>query len=405
MTFVAGWSIYVPKLRIEAREFVAALGAFGAAGVREKSVPNVDEDAYTMAVEAGRQLLRDSRVDPTAISCLALASCSMPYAERSCAPGIALALGVPATAQVFEHASSARAGVEALLSAASYVNWAEARGKGGSAREDGGRGGMALVIASEAVRGEDVRSPLEQGAGAGAAALLLVAGDGDETAARAASGSGIGGPASQENGGRLALEILAHGSAHAESLGVRFSPRQRGEAGLRDLGIAAHSADAYLKCSRDAAQTVFRKTGTTASDYAYFVPSQHDARLPLRLASELGFKEAQVRPAIVADVLGDLGAASPLVALAVVADEVGVGQLILLSSYGSGGVSDAVALRATRLSGVSSGSQAVGQSKGDPAEGAQHPGIGAKQNPLRETLAGGTRKVSFVEYLKLRNFI
>lgn len=393
MTSIAGWSIYVPKLRIEAREFVAALGAFGAAGVREKSVPNVDEDAYTMAVEAGRHLLRDSGVDPASISCLALASCSMPYAERSCAPGIALALGVPATAQVFEHASSARAGVEALISAASYLDWAEARGKGGRPGEDGGRGGMALIIASEAARGEDVRSPLEQGAGAGAAALLLVRGDGAERAARAASGGDTGGPASQENGKRMVLEILAHGSAQAESLGVRFSPRQRGEAGLRDLGIAAHSADAYLKCCRDAARTVLRKTGTTASDYAYFVPSQHDARLPLRLAADLGFKEAQVRPAIVADILGDLGAASPLVALAVVADEVEDGQLILLSSYGSGGVSDAVALRATRLSGVSSGSQAVGES------------TGAKQNSLRDALAGGTRKVSFIEYLKLRNFI
>ena len=44
---------YAPRNRVPAEAFEAAWGRFEAAGIERKAVPDADEDALTMGVEAG----------------------------------------------------------------------------------------------------------------------------------------------------------------------------------------------------------------------------------------------------------------------------------------------------------------------------------------------------------------
>ncbi|MFT4885402.1 MAG: hydroxymethylglutaryl-CoA synthase, partial [Natronomonas sp.] len=54
---LAGIGAYTPRLRIVAEEFEEAWGNFDAAGIEQKAVPEADEDALTMGIEAAERAL------------------------------------------------------------------------------------------------------------------------------------------------------------------------------------------------------------------------------------------------------------------------------------------------------------------------------------------------------------
>ena len=66
-----------------------------------------------------------------------------------------------------------------------------------------------------------------------------------------------------------------------------------------------------------------------------------------RIASELGFSEAQIAPGTVVDHIGNTYSGASLLGLAAVLDVAGKGDRIFFCSYGSGAGSDAFSLCAT----------------------------------------------------------
>ena len=93
---------YLPRNRLPKTVAKAANSWFApslrARDGERRSFANWDEDALTMAVEAGRACLADA--DTASVSRVDVASTSMPFADRSNAGVVREALDVPATAAV-----------------------------------------------------------------------------------------------------------------------------------------------------------------------------------------------------------------------------------------------------------------------------------------------------------------
>ncbi len=72
MVGILTYGVYIPRYRIKVKEIARIWGASaeeisGGLGVFEKSVPDLDEDTATIAVEAARYALARREVDPESI--------------------------------------------------------------------------------------------------------------------------------------------------------------------------------------------------------------------------------------------------------------------------------------------------------------------------------------------------
>ena len=87
MVGIITYGVYIPRYRIKVEEITRVWGAnasdiTGGLGVFEKSVPDMDEDAATIAVEAARNALIRRNVDPERSAPLYVGSESHPYAVK-----------------------------------------------------------------------------------------------------------------------------------------------------------------------------------------------------------------------------------------------------------------------------------------------------------------------------------
>lgn len=77
---------YIPTSRIESKTIAAhwkrGTEQADGLGIVEKSVPAADEDAFTLAWEAGKQALETGNIDSNMIEAVFVGSESHPYADR-----------------------------------------------------------------------------------------------------------------------------------------------------------------------------------------------------------------------------------------------------------------------------------------------------------------------------------
>jgi hydroxymethylglutaryl-CoA synthase len=144
---------YTPENRVPAEAFEDAWGRFDAPGVETKAVPDADEDALTMGVQAARRAFSASDTDGAAINRLAFATTTPPLEEEDLTARIGSYLGIPEDVTRRSYSGSTRAGVDALLEAVDA-------------------GGTALVVVADCPEGEPDDSR-EHAAGAGAVAVLV----------------------------------------------------------------------------------------------------------------------------------------------------------------------------------------------------------------------------------------
>ncbi|MEM9610439.1 MAG: OB-fold domain-containing protein [Actinomycetota bacterium] len=151
MRGIIAYGTYVPYYRLQRSAIGAALGQPAGRGVR--AVASYDEDATTLAVEAGRRLLRSTEVEPTS---LVFSTAHPPYADKTNATAIHAALRLDSSVPAFDFVGSARSGVGSLLGAClsggpTMIVASDVRtGLPGSADErDGGDAAAALLIGDE----------------------------------------------------------------------------------------------------------------------------------------------------------------------------------------------------------------------------------------------------------------
>ncbi len=313
---IAGYGAYVPRLRVPTAVIAAAWGraADGRGPLREKSVPALDEDTATMAIEAARYALARAAASGGAgggegvtekIRAVWVGTESKPYAVKPTSTIVAEAIGATPWVSAADFEFACKAGSEAMQAACAYV------GSGMAER--------ALAIGMDAAQGKP-GDHLEMTAAAGGAAFLFSPAD-DAIATVEASCSYV----------TDTPDFFRRQHMHYPEHGHRFT----GE-------------PSYFTHTRAAAARLLESLGLGPSDYHYAVFHQPNPKFMRRVAAELGFTEKQVAPAAVVDRIGNTYSGASLLGLAAVLDVAGAGDRIFFCSYGSGAGSDAFSFVVTR---------------------------------------------------------
>jgi len=301
----------VPRWRIEAEAIAEIWGqdaeqVKSGLGVSEKSVPSLDEDTTTIAVEAAKNAIwRAPGVKLEEIGAIYVGSESHPYAVKPTAVTVAEAIGLTAhiTAADTEFAcKAATAGMQACLGLV----------KGGYMK-------YAMTIGADTAQSAP-GDALEYTAAAGGAAYII----GEQ-------------------------DIIAEvEGTHSYTQDVPDFWRREGSAYPKHAGRFT-GEPAYFEQVVKCSESLMAEMGTKAADYDYGVFHMPNGKFPLRAAGILGFDPKKVMPGLVVQKIGNTYSGSSLLGLAAVLYYAKAGDRIFMTSYGSGAGSDSFSLRVTDL--------------------------------------------------------
>lgn len=272
--------------------------------VKEKAVPGLDEDTATMSVEAARNALARSQIDPQDIRAVWVGSESHPYTVKPTGTIVAEAIGATPATQAGDWQFACKAGTEAVQAAIGLVGSGMAR--------------YALAIGMDTAQSRP-GDALEYTAGAGGAALLL--GTAEESIATI----------------ERSLGYVSDTTDFWRRPGSQFPSHAERFSG--DPGYFGHVLPA--------AEEIMQKSGVSAAEIDHVVVHQPNLKFPIRAMHMLGFREGQWKGGLVVEEIGNTYAGSALVGLTAILDIATEGQLILVVSYGSGAGSDAFLLLTT----------------------------------------------------------
>ena len=296
---ILGYGAYVPRYRLPGTEVSRVWeGGRGSGPIKEKAVAGLDEDVITMSIEAARNALARARLDPCELRAVWVGSESHPYAVKPSSTVVAEAIGAGPSIQAGDWEFACKAGTEAVVAAMAMVG--------------SGMGDYALAIGMDTAQGKP-GDQLEYTAASGGAAYIL-------------------GPAEES----LALIQASYSYVTDTPDFWRRANQHYPEHGQRFTGEPA-----YFKHITEAGKALMEELGTTAADYQYAVFHQPNAKFPQRAGQLLGFSDEQVKPGLLAGVIGNTYAGSALIGLTAVLDAAKAGDRILVVSYGSGAGSDA----------------------------------------------------------------
>ncbi len=302
---IIGYGAYVPRYRIRAEEIARVWsGADEGLPIEEKSVPGLDEDTITMSIEAARNALARSGIEPEQLRAIWVGSESHPYAVKPSSTLVAEAIGAAGATLAADWQFACKAGTEAFQAAMALV---------GSEMAE-----YAMAIGADTAQGRP-SDALEYTAGAGSAAYMI-------------------GPADN------ALAVIEGSFSYVTDTPDFFRrPYQHyPEHGHRFTGEPA-----YFDHTLRAARGLMEEMKYQPSDFAYVIFHQPNVKFPQTAAKQLGFKPEQVAPGLLSGKIGNTYAAAALLGLTNVLDVAKAGDRILLCSFGSGAGSDAISLVVT----------------------------------------------------------
>jgi hydroxymethylglutaryl-CoA synthase len=304
---IVSYGVYIPKYRIRVDEIARVWGdndnIAQSLRVFEKSVPDMDEDAVTIAVEAARNAIMRAKIDPCRIGAIYAGSESHPYAVKPTGTivGEAICTSSSFTAADFEFAC--KAGTAAVQACMGLVS---------SNLID-----LGMAIGTDVSQGAP-GDMLEYTAAAGGAAYIIGSRD-------------------------LAAEIEATYSFTTDTPDFwRREGMPYPEHGGRFTGEPA-----YFKHVTSAARGLMERLQTKPDDYDYAVFHQPNGKFPVRVAGMLGFSKEQIDPGLVVPMIGNTYSGSCLIGLAATLDMAQPGERIFVTSFGSGAGSDAFSIRVT----------------------------------------------------------
>ncbi len=344
MAGIVGYGAYIPRHRIRAEEIARQWGKDPESISRgllleEKSVPGLDEDTITISVAAGRDALSRAGVDPSRVGAVYIGSESHPYAVKPSGTILIEALGIAPEVHVADFEFACKAGTEAMFVALGLV--------------ESGRVEYALGIGADTSQGAPADA-LEYSASAGGAAFLFGKDD-------------------------LLVEVLETYSYTSDTPDFwrregEFYPRHGG----RFTGEPA-----YFKHVESATRAILKKSGKKPSDFKYAVFHMPNGKFPQQAGQHLGFTRQQLETGWIVPTMGNTYSGSSPTGLAAILDVADPGDLILITSFGSGAGSDSFVLRATK----------------------RLPERRGRGPTVRSMLEGTRRYVSYGEYAKFREKI
>ncbi len=310
MAGIVGYGAFIPRNRIKAEEIARQWGKDPGAIRRgllleEKSVPGLDEDTITISVEAGRAALERAGIDPRLVGALYIGSESHPYAVKPSGTVVAEALGVGPEVHVADFEFACKAGTEAMFVALALV--------------ESGRVEYAMGIGADTSQGAP-NDALEYSASAGGAAYLF-------------------------GKAHLLAEVV---ETYSYTTDTPDFWRREGEFYPRHTGRFT-GEPAYFRHVTAATKAILERSGLEPKDFRYVVFHMPNGKFPLSVGADLGFTKKQLETGWVVPTMGNTYSGSSPTGLAAVLDVADPGDLILITSFGSGAGSDSFVLRATDL--------------------------------------------------------
>ena len=288
---------YVPYRRLDRAGIRAMFGKGGGKGHR--SVASYDEDATTMAVEAGRLALRSAPDHPAATpDALWFATTAPPYLDKTNATAIHTALRLDRSVPAADFGGASRSAVGALGAALT--------------------GGTTTLVCSADLR-SGAPTSADEAAGGDAAAALLV---------------GEGGP------GTLIAEYLGGASVTEEFLDRWRTP---GDANAR-VWEERFGESKYVPLGRDAWDHALKAAGVTAEQIDKVAIAGTHGRANKAVGRKLGIADGALADDF-ATTIGATGAAQAGLAIAAMLETAEPGQVLTLLSLADG--ADAFVFRAT----------------------------------------------------------
>jgi hydroxymethylglutaryl-CoA synthase len=306
---IVGYGAYVPKYRIKAEEIAVVWNEDAdriknGLGVREKSVPALDEDTATISVACARNALEQAKIDPQDIGAVYIGSESHPYAVKTTASIVAEAIEATPDLMAADYQFACKAGTAAIQTCMGLV-------KSGMIK-------YGLAIGADTSQGRP-GDALEYTASAGGAAYLI--------------------------GSENILAII-HDTYSYTTDTPDFWRREGAE--FPTHGSRFTGEPAYFKHVISAAKKILERNKMEPKDFKYVVFHQPNGKFPLSAAKMLGFTSDQVKTGLLTPIIGNTYSGATPLGLAAILDEAVAGDKILAVSYGSGAGSDAFILEVTK---------------------------------------------------------
>jgi hydroxymethylglutaryl-CoA synthase len=310
MAGIVGYGAFVPRNRIKAEEIAKQWGKDPVAIRRgllleEKSVPGLDEDTITISVSAARAAVARAGIDPARIGALYIGSESHPYAVKPSGTVVAEALGIAPEVHIADFEFACKAGTEAMFVALGLV--------------ESGRVDYAMGIGADTSQGAP-NDALEFSASAGGAAFIFGAKD-------------------------LLADVI---ETYSYTTDTPDFWRREGEFYPRHGGRFT-GEPAYFKHVLAATKGILAKAKLKPSDFRFVVFHMPNGKFPQSAGKQLGFTPEQLEVGWVVPTMGNTYSGSSPTGLAAILDVADPGDLILITSFGSGAGSDSFVLKATKL--------------------------------------------------------
>ena len=290
---ILGWGSYLPYRRLDRSTIAGVAGAGGGKGTR--TVASFDEDTTTLGVESARQVLR--ALPDVTPGTLWFATTEPAYLDKSNSSAVHAALRLPRSVAAYDLIGSVRSALGALRAGLHAY-------------------GPALVVTA------DIRTGLPGGpdeAGGGDGAVSVVTGTSED--------------------GPLAAEVLAWGSATEDVLDRWRTPGDN----RSKLWEERFGETRYVPLAVEAWETALKQAGVAADDIAAVAVTGTNDRVTTAVTRKLGVADKRIDPLV--GVVGNTGAASPLLMLASALETAAPGSLVAL--VGVDGGADAVIFRVT----------------------------------------------------------
>ncbi len=305
MVGIVSYGTYIPRYRIKLADIALAWKknpeeVVGSLGIAEKSVPGIDEDAVTIALEAARSALAASALSPESIEGLFVGSESHPYAVNPTSTIVGELLGIGNNYLAADMEFACKAGTAGMQAIAGLIEAKHIQ--------------YGLAIGADTAQSKP-HDALEYTSAAAGVAMLM--------------GSDRESP--------IIANLLAYTSYSSDTPdfwrrdGIRY-PSHAG----RFTGEPAYFAHVV-----GASQLLMQKTKIAPKDVSYCVFHMPNGKFPREVAKRLGFSKEQLAPSLTVDAIGNPYSASSMLGLAAVLDIAKPGEKIFMVSYGSGAGSDA----------------------------------------------------------------
>lgn len=310
MLGIVSYGTYIPKYRIKLSEIANTWDKGGedierALGLSEKSVAGIDEDATTLASEAGLRAITNGKISIETIQAITVGSESHPYAVKPTSTLVGDILGIPSNYLAADLEFACKAGTA----------------------------GMQFIAGL--VKAEQI----EHGLAIGSDVAQAKPGDVLEyTAASAASAYIFG----REKVIAKLIDFTSY-SSNTPDFWRRDGQKYPSHAG-RFTGEPA-----YFHHVMSAAKALLEKTQSKPEDFDYVIFHMPNGKFPTEIAKKLGFTPGQITEGFTVSKIGNPYSASVMVGLSAVLDLAKPGKKIFVCSYGSGAGSDSFIFETTNL--------------------------------------------------------